>query len=323
MSVYQNILNNYTEAAIDAEESLKDGFGYFIANSIMENNIISSIDYIGEFPEGESARTIETKYYWFGRCAWYRHPKSGEWHFDRITPAGEIRPDGFSTKYNVIRLNGETFILPYEDLVIALNSPNGISSRAIVYQYADRWNRALRAVDNQLERAALGDVVYTENPKDRDKLLSVYRPDHSRVVEVTSDPAFAEGRSVRRPLYDARESALPELRDVADWYKNQMMSIFGYAALDTVKRAQISAEEVDKNDDQIVHGFFGSMLYSRNYTLDELRARGGPDLIAVPMRGRSFTKDYNEDAEAAMDQIKAEDQEMQPDQEKEEFSDAD
>ena len=265
----------------------------FVTEDTYESAIVNSFNWggaaINDEIVGFEQQRPENYLYYRGLCGGFK--ENGTDYIYPAFPSGNLRPDGYYSRYTLIAMDGTNFIKDFEDIVLLKNNPSIIPSAVIVNYYCDRLQEVLRTIDNMLYRARWGNIFESDalGKALLNKLKEKVDEGH-KIICVEGEGSLKQVNRVN--LFDNRESDIVSMWAIFEKYKNELLTCFGFNNVGYEKHERLLVDEVTANNDVILNGFFGSMVDSRKDFVKRYNERFGSKLtVEVNRQTTSTNKD--------------------------------
>lgn len=278
MSVFKQIYDK-SLGNIEADARLDNNAIFTTLYEIFESVLISSFRWNG-LPEWIYYTRPEQYQFYRGLIAGFIDEKD-ENKF-KIFPAfgaGNLRQDGFMSKYQMNGFNGDVWIKSYDEIVLGENNSAQMPTQFIMVQFVDRMQKCLRAVDNGITRAAFAQILGCDNEQQVREIVEAYNKQKDNMPFVaTMSKTFTDGQIQRVSLFDDREFNLAQIWNTYDRYKHEFYTFFGINNTESEKPERMVKDEVNANNEIIVSGFYDDMFQHRTSFCDRCNTKFGVSL---------------------------------------------
>lgn len=288
MSTYQNlyetkmkeIQDRFKNRNVYTDLYLYQLFRAVIIHSFKWENIPSFIkqhpDYIEESLSG------------YGRIAFFM--KDGEPYIAPATPNGMLKKSGLYTSYTMVFRNGETVILPIDEIELCDNNFDCMPSDILLNTMVEKCSNALKAVDRALDKMSMNDLIVCKDETTMTKVAEALSSSYNKDVPINVTMGdWTSDDITLKVLADNRNIAIKDLYDVFIRYRNLYLTTFGINTVEISKPERLTMAEGSSNDEIVQYTLFGDMYEHRKDFCERVKNHFGYDLRVVPNRGIDTT----------------------------------
>ena len=196
-----------------------------------------------------------------------------------IFPAGSLMENGEYTQYTAIAMNGKTYRVDYDDVVIIFNNCTKTGYAPLVQHFSNKTSYALRAVESALQKAIMGTIIGAET-EDQVNLINQLN-DKEKVLKpfvAMMRTKFTSGEFERISVFDNRENDVIALWDVYVRYRNLFYSTFGVNNVEIQKRERLTEAEGSGNDEIVRYSLLYDMYNQRIVGINKANEKFGIDI---------------------------------------------
>lgn len=277
MSVFQKIYQQSVTALqlkhdtdnLNTKNVLSEIFGGIVLNSFVWENL----------PDNTFFDRPELYLYYNGTLAAFDN--NGKIDIYPTFPNGSLRPDGFNESYTIITLDGHSYIRKFEEIALCQNNSSKIPNYVIVDNFIDRLFNAIRAVDVQLYKSIMGDILSCPNETAIDVITNAYNKsvDNHLPFICVNGSSFVGSEIVKTSLFDNKITDIISIWDIYDKYKHEFLTYYGINNTETEKKERLITDEVNSNNEVIQCGYYGHLFRHREEFAKRYNKLFGQNLI--------------------------------------------
>ena len=261
MSVFHNIYKpQFDKTNEEIKNQIKDTF--FSTWFTYYSAVISTFSW-GNLPKNTLIWQPEQYLTYNGKFAYFEEGKNKFLY--PCTPAGALLENGQYSEYVIIAHNGKQWRKNIEDIEICYCNCLRFPTLALINEYADNSNVALRAVQVALKRAAQPKIVTAEDEsgivKVSDAINNPYNMD--KLALVTTSEGISDGQIGVNTLFDNRADDVLSLWDVHIRYRNLFYTTFGVDNVAIQKKERLTEAEGSANDEIMRYSLLDDMYLNR------------------------------------------------------------
>lgn len=300
MSTYQNLYEKNLEE-IQNKFSFQNAYTDLFLYQLFRSVIIHSFkwdnlpQFISQHPD-----YIEESLSGYGRIAFFKH--NGEYYLAPAMPNGTLLKSGLYSSYTMVFRNGETVILPIEDIEICDNNFNAMPSDILLNTMVEKCSNALKAVDRALDKMSMNDIIVCKDETTMTKVSTALKSSYDKSVPINVTMGdWNDGDILVKVLADNRNIAVKDLYDVFIRYRNLYLTTFGINTVEISKAERLTMAEGSSNDEIVQYTLFGDMYEHRKDFCVRVKNHFNYELSVVPNRGIDTTVNLELDVEEKLE----------------------
>ena len=240
-------------------------------------------DFIRQHPD-----YIEESLAGYGKIAFFKY--NGEFYIAPATPNGELLKNGMYSHYTMVFRNGETVILPIEEIEICDNNFNSMPSEILLRTMVEKCSNAIKAVDRALDKMSMNDIIVCKDETTMTKIADVLKSSYNKDVPINVTMGdWADNDILLKVLADNRNIAIKDLYDVFIRYRNLYLTTFGINTVEISKAERLTMAEGSSNDEIVQYTLYGDMYEHRKDFCMRVKNHFDYDLRVIPNRGIDTT----------------------------------
>ena len=214
----------------------------------------------------------------WGKIAAFKDDE-GEFQLFPCYGCGELLKNGFYSRYAIIAKNGKMWYRNAEDIEICLDNSSQIAPIWLIGEYGEKTGYAYAAVDTALQRAMLPLVFECQDESDVATITDfIDKGESLKVAKVLQSSKFSSGQiNVTQPFDNGKNDVL-SLWDVTIRYRNVFYNLFGFNAVDILKKERLTERESEGNDEITMYSFAQDRYDCRMDFIDRVEKKFGVSL---------------------------------------------
>lgn len=288
MSTYQNLYESKMkdiQTKFKIENQYTDLYLYQLFRAVIIHSF--KWDNIPEFIR-QHPDYIEESLSGYGRIAFFM--LDGKPYIAPAMPNGILDKSGLYSSYTMIFRNGETVILPIEEIELCDNNFNCLPSDILLMTMVEKCSNALKAVDRALDKMSMNDLIVCRDEVTMTKITEALRSSYNKdaPINVTMGD-WADNDVLLKVLADNRNIAIKDLYDVFIRYRNLYLTTFGINTVEISKAERLTLAEGSSNDEIVQYTLFGDMYEHRKDFCMRVKEHFGYELTVTANRGIDTT----------------------------------
>lgn len=288
MSTYQNLYEKNLED-IQKKFSVSNVYTDLYLYQLFRSVIIHAFkwenipEFIRQHPD-----YIEDSLAGYGKIAFFE--KEGQYYIAPAMANGMLLKNGMYSSYTMVFRNGETVILPIEEIEICDNNFNAMPSEILLRTMVEKCSNALKAVDRALDKMSMNDIIVCKDETTMNKVSQALKSSYNKDVPINVTMGdWNDGDILVKVLADNRNIAVKDLYDVFIRYRNLYLTTFGINTVEISKAERLTLAEGSSNDEIVQYTLFGDMYEHRKDFCDRVKKHFNYDLSVTPNRGIDTT----------------------------------
>lgn len=236
----------------------------------------------------QSPDYIEESLSGYGKIAFFK--MNDEYYLAPAMANGKLLKNGLYSHYTMVFRDGQTVILPIEEIELCNNNFNSLPSDILLREMVYKCSNALKAVDRALDKNTLVDILLCKDEITMGKISSALEKSYEKKIPIAVTMGdWINNDTKFLTLTDNRAIQIKDIYDVFIRYRNLFLTTFGINTVEISKAERLTLAEGSSNDEIVQYTLFGDMYEHRKDFCKRVKEHFNYELSVIANRGIDTT----------------------------------